>query len=57
MIAPASRVALVTGGGQGVTVNAICPGHVATELVWSAVRLLHDDRTNGETILLDGRTP
>jgi NAD(P)-dependent dehydrogenase (short-subunit alcohol dehydrogenase family) len=78
--------------GKGVTVNAICPGYVATEMTWRgarniatrtgksfeesvaamarinpggrliepaevaavAVKLLADDVTNGETIVLDG---
>jgi NAD(P)-dependent dehydrogenase (short-subunit alcohol dehydrogenase family) len=78
--------------GKGVTVNAICPGFVATDLVWEgarkvaaktgrsfdeavaamarlnpggrliepaevaavAAKLIHDDATNGETIVLDG---
>jgi 3-hydroxybutyrate dehydrogenase len=78
--------------GKGVTVNALCPGYVATELTWraarnvaartgkpfdeavaalaglnpgrrllepaevaeAAVKLLDDDTTNGETIVLDG---
>jgi NAD(P)-dependent dehydrogenase (short-subunit alcohol dehydrogenase family) len=78
--------------GKGVTVNAICPGYVATDMVWNgarnvaartgksfeeavsamarmnpggrliepaevaavAVKLLSDDTTNGETIVLDG---
>lgn len=78
--------------GTGVTVNALCPGFVATDMVWSgarnivaktgrsfedavaslarmnpggrliepdevaeaAVRLLGDENTNGETIVLDG---
>ena len=78
--------------GKGVTVNAICPGYVASEMTWSgarniaartgksfeeavaamarinpgrrliepaevaavAVKLLTDDATNGETIVLDG---
>ena len=78
--------------GKGVTVNAICPGFAATDLVWRsartitartgksfdeavaalahlnpggrliepaevagvAVKLLHDDATNGEAIVLDG---
>jgi 3-hydroxybutyrate dehydrogenase len=78
--------------GKGVTVNAICPGFAATDLVWdsarniaartgrsfddavaalarlnpcgrlvepaevaaAAAKLLHDDATNGETIVLDG---
>jgi NAD(P)-dependent dehydrogenase (short-subunit alcohol dehydrogenase family) len=79
--------------GKGVTVNAICPGYVATDMVWTgartiaartgrsfedavaamarmnpggrllepaevaavAVRLIDDEATNGETIILDGR--
>jgi len=78
--------------GKGVTVNAICPGYVATEMTWSgarnvaartgksfeeavaamarinpggrliepaevaavAVKLLAEDATTGETIVLDG---
>lgn len=78
--------------GKGVTVNAICPGYVATDMTWNgarniaartgqsfedavaamarinpggrlvdpaevaavAVKLLADDVTNGETIVLDG---
>ena len=78
--------------GRGVTVNALCPGYVATDLTWkgarnvaaktgksfdetvqamarinpggrliepaevatAAVKLLSDDGTNGETIILDG---
>ena len=78
--------------GKGVTVNAICPGYVATEMTWRgarniaartgqsfddavtamarinpgrrliepaeiaavAVKLLADETTNGETIVLDG---
>jgi NAD(P)-dependent dehydrogenase (short-subunit alcohol dehydrogenase family) len=78
--------------GKGVTVNAICPGYVATDMTWNgarniarrtarsfedsvaamarmnpggrliepaevaavAVKLLVDDTTNGETIVLDG---
>ena len=78
--------------GKGVTVNAICPGYVATEMTWNgarniaartgksfddavaamarlnpggrlvepaevaavALKLLADDVTNGETIVLDG---
>jgi len=78
--------------GKGVTVNAICPGYVATDMVWNgarnvaartgksfeeavaamarmnpggrlvepaevaavAVKLLSDDTTNGDTIVLDG---
>jgi len=80
-------------GGKGVTVNAICPGFAATDIVWNGARniaartgqsfeeavqamarinpgrrliepaevaavaaeLIHDDATNGETIVLDGR--
>ncbi len=79
-------------GGKGVTVNAICPGYVATDMVWNgarnvaartgksfedavaamarmnpggrliepaevaavAVKLLSDDTTNGDSIVLDG---
>jgi NAD(P)-dependent dehydrogenase (short-subunit alcohol dehydrogenase family) len=78
--------------GKGVTVNALCPGYVATDMTWNgarniatrtgksfeeavaamarinpggrlvepsevaavAVKLLADDATNGETIILDG---
>jgi 3-hydroxybutyrate dehydrogenase len=78
--------------GKGVTVNAICPGYVASDMAWNAarniaaktgtsfedavgtlarmnpggrliepaevaavaVRLLNDDATNGETMVLDG---
>jgi NAD(P)-dependent dehydrogenase (short-subunit alcohol dehydrogenase family) len=78
--------------GQGVTVNAICPGFAATDIVWNgarniaartgksfeeaveamarlnpggrliepaeiaavAAKLLRDDSTNGEAIVLDG---
>ena len=78
--------------GKGVTVNAICPGFAATDIVWDgarniaartgssfddavaamarmnpggrliepaevaavAAKLVHDDATNGETIVLDG---
>ena len=81
--------------GKGVTVNAICPGFAATDMVWNgarnivaktgrsfddavaslaqlnpgrrliepdevadtAVRLLRDDTTNGETVVLDGSAP
>jgi len=79
-------------GGKGVTVNAICPGYVATDMMWNgarnvaartgksfedavaamarmnpggrliepaevaavAVKLLSDDTTNGNSIVLDG---
>src|SRR6185369_1806987 len=79
-------------GSAGVTVNALCPGFVATDMVWNgarnivaktgrsfedavaslarmnpggrliepgevaeaAVKLLRDDATNGETVVLDG---
>ena len=78
--------------GMGVTVNALCPGYVATDLTWNgarniaartgksfdeavqamarinpggrliepvevaavAVKLLWDEGTNGETVILDG---
>lgn len=78
--------------GKGVTVNALCPGYVATDLTWNgarsiaaktgksfdeavqamarinpggrliepaevaaaAVKLLWDEGTNGETVILDG---
>jgi len=81
--------------GKGVTVNAICPGYVATDMVWNGarniarrtgrsfddavaamaamnpgrrliqpeevaavvLRLLGDDVTNGDTIVLDGTPP
>ena len=81
--------------GKGVTVNALCPGYVATDLTWNgarniasrtgrsfddavaamaamnpggrliqpdevaavAVRLLGDEATNGEAIVLDGTSP
>ena len=81
--------------GKGVTVNALCPGFVATDLVWrgarnivaktgksfedavqalaemnpgrrliepeevadAAARLVADDTTNGETVVLDGTAP
>jgi NAD(P)-dependent dehydrogenase (short-subunit alcohol dehydrogenase family) len=79
-------------GGKGVTANAVCPGFVATDMVWSGarniaartgrsfedavaslagmnpggrlidaeevadavLRLVRDDTTNGETVVLDG---
>jgi NAD(P)-dependent dehydrogenase (short-subunit alcohol dehydrogenase family) len=81
--------------GRGVTVNALCPGFAATDIVWNgarniaartgrgfedavaamarlntggrliepeevadaALRLVHDDTRNGETVVLDGTTP
>jgi NAD(P)-dependent dehydrogenase (short-subunit alcohol dehydrogenase family) len=81
--------------GKGVTVNALCPGFVATDIVWSgarnivaktgksfedavkalaemnpgrrliepeevaeaAARLVADDTTNGEAVVLDGTAP
>ena len=81
--------------GKGVTVNALCPGFVATDMVWrgarnivaktgksfedavqaladmnpgrrliepeevaaAAARLVADDTTNGETVVLDGTAP
>ena len=90
-----TRALAVEVAGRGVTVNAICPGYVATDLVWSAARnieaktgrsfdeavaslarinpggrliepaevaavalkLVWDDATNGEAIVLDGSAP
>jgi NAD(P)-dependent dehydrogenase (short-subunit alcohol dehydrogenase family) len=81
--------------GKGVTVNALCPGFAATDIVWNgarniaartgrgfedavaamarlnpggrliepaevadaALRLVHDDTRNGETVVLDGTAP
>lgn len=81
--------------GKGVTVNAVCPGYVATDLVWggarniaartgqsfeaavaamaamnpgrrllepeevaeAAVRLVRDETTNGQALVLDGTGP
>jgi NAD(P)-dependent dehydrogenase (short-subunit alcohol dehydrogenase family) len=81
--------------GRGVTVNALCPGYTATDMVWrsarnivartgksfedavraladmnpgrrliepgevaeAAARLLADDTTNGEAVVLDGTAP
>ena len=33
-----TRALAMEVGGKGVTVNAICPGYVATDLVWNAAR-------------------
>ena len=90
-----TRALALEVAGTGVTVNAICPGYVATDLVWrsarnisertgnsfeesvavlarmnpggrlidpgevaeAVVRLVEDDRTNGETIVIDGTGP
>ncbi|MBI1735155.1 MAG: SDR family NAD(P)-dependent oxidoreductase [Candidatus Rokubacteria bacterium] len=81
--------------GKGVTVNAICPGYVASDMTWTSarnivaktgtsyedavaglarmnpggrliepaeiadvvLRLIEDDRTNGDSIVMDGSTP
>jgi NAD(P)-dependent dehydrogenase (short-subunit alcohol dehydrogenase family) len=81
--------------GKGVTVNAICPGYVASDMTWASarnivektgksyedalaalarmnpggrliepaevadvvLRLVDDDRTNGEAIVIDGSAP
>ena len=90
-----TRALALEVAARGVTVNAICPGYVATDLVWSAARnieaktgrsfdeavaslarinpggrliepaevaavalkLVWDDATNGEAIVLDGSAP
>jgi NAD(P)-dependent dehydrogenase (short-subunit alcohol dehydrogenase family) len=90
-----TRALAMEVGARGVTVNAICPGYVATDMVWNGarniaaktgrtfdeaveamaavnpggrllepaevaaavVRLIKDETTNGETIILDGSTP
>jgi len=87
-----TRAVAAEVSGKGVTVNALCPGYVATDLTWNgarkiaaktgksfdeavqaiarinpggrliepvevaaaAVKLLWDEGTNGETIILDG---
>ncbi len=87
-----TRAVAAEVSGKGVTVNALCPGYVATDLTWkgarnvaaktgksfdeavqaiarinpggrliepvevaaAAVKLLWDEGTNGETIILDG---
>jgi len=87
-----TRALAMEVAAKGVTVNAICPGYVATDMVWNgarnianktgrsfdeavatmaavnpggrlvqpaevaaaAVRLLEDDATNGDAIILDG---
>lgn len=87
-----TRALAMEVAGKGVTVNALCPGYVATDLTWNgarkiaaktgksfdeavqamarinpggrliepaevaaaAVKLLWDEGTNGETVILDG---
>lgn len=90
-----TRALAVEVAGKGVTANALCPGYVATDMVWNsarniaartgrsyddavaflarenpggrlvepeevataAVKLLDDDTTNGEAIVIDGSAP
>jgi 3-hydroxybutyrate dehydrogenase len=90
-----TRALAVELGGKGITVNAICPGYVATDLTWKSARniaektgksydeavaalarinpggrlidpgevailvarLLDDDATNGQAIVIDGSGP
>jgi NAD(P)-dependent dehydrogenase (short-subunit alcohol dehydrogenase family) len=90
-----TRALALEVSGKGVTVNAVCPGYVATELTWKSARnivdktgksyeeavaalahmnpggrlidpgevavvvgrLVDDDRTNGQTIVMDGSGP
>jgi NAD(P)-dependent dehydrogenase (short-subunit alcohol dehydrogenase family) len=90
-----TRALAVEIAGRGVTVNAVCPGYVATDLTWrsaraiadrtgrtfddavaalarmnpgrrlidpgevaaAVVKLVADDETNGQTIVIDGSGP